>query len=532
MRLLAFLLLFPVWVFAQKKTEEKKETAGENIFTEGMMLFVLEDFNGALKQFETFVKLDEKSAVGFYMKSRAESATSQNIKAEQSAEKAMSLEKGNYYFQENLANTLKKNNKYKPAQAIYLDLIKMKPDHVDSYFSLLELQVNEGEANDALKTLDLAEKQFGSSEKITKAKQAILLKENKIDAALKEGSKQVAQTPDFALNQAKVLVENKRTNDAIKLLQETVNANPEFTDGLGLLAELYAIEKNTTALSELTNKVLDTKHYPYSLKVNVLGNYLKLTDKTALESLAEKTTQLTSEYSDQARGFVYLGDINYRLNQPLKARDAYRKAVKLDKNQFEVWLAIAQINYRIGDFKGLEKDAENGTMYFPNQGTLWLYTAVGQLENKKLDDAELSLEEAERLLPNDQSLIAVKSEWKFLKSGKAGEATTADNEFALYYQVKQLLNGQSDKALTLAAKLSERFPTNNTYKVLFAQALILAKKPNEALEALEFVKENDFNARYFLAKGDALSALGKADEAQIEWKKALTLDKTIQEKIK
>jgi predicted Zn-dependent protease len=543
MRLLAFLFFVSLGVYAQPET--KKETTGESTFTEGMMLFVLQDYTAALRQFETFIKLDEKSAVGYYMKSRTESALNQNIKAELSAETSVNLDKNGFYYLENYANTLRKNNKNAEAQTAFKNLIKVKPDFIEAYYSLLALQVDAGQSQDALKTLEQAEGQFGSSEKITQAKQTILLKDNKVDAALKEGSKQVAGNPEFVLNQAKILINNKREKEAVPLLEGAVNDNPDFVDGFGLLSELYGSQKDLQKSEQLLNKILGNTAFPFSLKANAIGNYLRAFGNENLDNLLPKVNTLAASHPDQSRAFIYSGDVNYRLNNALAARDSYAKAVSLDKNQFEVWMALAQINYRLGDYKRLEKDAEKATMYFPNHGGLWFYLGLGQLLNGNADDAEISLEEALRFGGNEElksSVLAAQSElFRIQKNAQKSDAAlknvTADNEFKQFFAVKNTLENNPEAAVLTAAKLSERFPQNNVYKMNFAKALLASKKSSEALEALSFIKseEAEKNFEILETKGDVLSALGKAEEAQAEYRKSLELNKNnkrVQDKLK
>ncbi len=540
MRLLALLFFFSAAATGQTRNGA---TAGESTFTEGMMRFVLEDYTGALEQFETFVKVNEKSGAGFYMKSRAESALEQNAKAELSAATAVNLDRSSVYYLQNYAGILQKNHKNKEAQNAWRELIGLKPEDAEAYYHLLELQADAGESKEALKTLELAEKQFGASEKITRARQLILLKENKVEAAIKEGSKMTAANPEFVLNQAAILISNQQKKEAVKLLEEAVTAHPDLTDAYGLLSELYAGEKNKDASLQLIDKVFVHAAFPYSLKVNVLGNHLRAfgEDATDLESLLEKSQALTAAYPDQARAYLYSGDISFKLGKPLQAREHYSRAVALDKNQFEVWLALLQIDFRLADFTRLEKDADNATVYFPNQPAIWLYLGLAQGRNHQPDDAETAFEEALRL--GGDAVVKAGAEAGLAEVKGAGPAletlakANPDNAWVQYFFARHILDSKPEAALPLAAGLSGKHPENNHYKILFARALVANKKAEEALMTLGFIRPEEavLSAGYFDAKGDALSALGRTGEAQEEWKKALQLDKTnkiIQEKIK
>lgn len=541
MRLLAFLFFFSVAAVGQTRNGA---VAGESTFTEGMMLFVLEDYAGALKQFETFVKVNEKSGAGFYMKSRAESALDQNTRAELSAATAVNLDPGGVYYLRNYAGILQKNHKNKEAQNAWRELIRLKPEDAEAYYHLLELQADAGDSKEALKTLELAEKQFGASEKITRARQLILLKENKVEAAIKEGTKMTAVNPEFVLNQAAILISNQQKKEAVKLLEEAVAAHPDLTDAYGLLSELYAGEKNKEGSLQLMNQVLAQTAFPYSLKVNVLGNHLRAfgAHTADLELLLEKSQALTTAYPDQARAYLYSGDISFKLGKSLQAREHYSRAVALDKNQFEVWLALLQIDYRLADFSRLEKDADNATVYFPNQPAIWLYLGLAQVQTHQPDDAEIAFEEVLRLGGDAGLKAGAEAGLAEVKAaGPAALETLAkahpDNAFVQYFWIKHVLDSKPETALPLAAGLSGKYPENNHYKILFARALVAHKKSEEALKTLEFIRPEEalLSAAYFDVRGDALAALGRTGEAQEEWKKALQLDKTnkiIQEKIK
>jgi predicted negative regulator of RcsB-dependent stress response len=123
------------------------------------------------------------------------------------------------------------------------------------------------------------------------------------------------------------------------------------------------------------------------------------------------------------------------------------------------------------------------------------------------------------------------------KSEAALKNVTADNEFKQFFAVKNTLENNPEAAVLTAAKLSERFPQNNVYKMNFAKALLASKKSSEALEALSFIKseEAEKNFEILETKGDVLSALGKADDAQVEYRKSLELNKNnkrVQDKLK
>ena len=524
-RLLVWLVLSTVVAMGQGRPGS---VAGEGTFTEGMMLFVLEDYAGALKHFEAVVKLDEKSAAGHYMKSRAELALEQDARAELSAATAVQLEPTGVYYLQNYAVILQKNHKNKAAQNIWSELIRQKPDDAESYYKLLELQADAGESKEALKTLELAEKQFGSSEKITRARQLILLKENKVEAALKEGNK--VENPEFLLHQAGILINSNRKKEAIRLLEDGLGTLPDPTDAYGLLSELYAGENDRAALRQLMGNVLQDPVLPYALKVNVLGNSLKaLGEETeGLEELLRQSETLTEAYPDQPRAYLYAGDISFRLGKPLAARRYYSRSLEADKNQFEVWVALLQIHYRLADLKQLEKDADRATIYFPNQPVFWFYLGWAQANTGKPEDAELAFEDVVRMGGETAFGVGAKAALANPAALEALGRAHADNPYVQYLRIRRAGADRAGEVLKLAAELSVTYPANNLYKLLLARTLVAAKKAEEALHALGYILEAEaaLTSDYFEIKGDALALQGKDDEAREAWKKALEADKT------
>src|SRR5690606_29455579 len=151
----------------------------------------------------------------------------------------------------------------------------------------------------------------------------------------------------------------------------------------------------------------------------------------------------------------------------------------LDKNQFEVWLALLQIHYGLGDFRQLEKDADQASIYFPNQPAIWFYLGWAQWRNQRENDAEIAFEEVLHLGGDG-----------VMKAGAAAglahgdlsklEALAGEHPENPYVQyVLAVISTNKEKALALAAGLSAKHPENNPYKLLLARALLSVGKGEE-----------------------------------------------------
>lgn len=508
MRLCILLLLISTSVFGQK------EVSGENTFTEGMKLFLLENYSGAFAQFESFVKIDDKSAVGYFMKSRTEAALGKLLNAEFSARKSVELDKTKVYYLQNLADILTKSNKNAEAQQAYKDLIALKPSLEDSYFLLVTLQLDAGQKNEAIKTLEKAEKNLGSLDRILEKKQSVLLENNKVSDALKEGNKLIAQNPEALISQAKSLKENNKTKEAIVLLEGSLSKNASLGNVSVLLSELYVQEKKYNELETLVSKVLDSEELETSDKSKVVLNLLnaKKPNEVLVNKILEKISINESPY--------VIGTILEQKGDFLKAKEAFVKAVGSDKNLFEAWVKISEINYWLADFKSLEKDAERATMFFPNQGNLWFYLGLGQFLNNNLSDLEISKEELERVKGDKVQLEVLES---LLKKTESELFKKYPNLlWVQYFYIRKIVETEPEKAMQLAKNLASDKSIIN--QLLYIKTLVANQKNAEANELLNSINP-EYSSEFWELKGDVNLNLGKKEEAIKFWNKALVLDK-------
>ncbi len=111
------------------------------------------------------------------------------------AEKALKLDNSNKYYYNMVAGLYEKNKQYSQAVKIYQDLVKMMPDEPDAYFDLAAAYLYQEKYDDAVKTYDRVEKIIGLNEEVSRQKQQIYLRMNKVDAAIAEGKSWSSQIP-------------------------------------------------------------------------------------------------------------------------------------------------------------------------------------------------------------------------------------------------------------------------------------------------------------------------------------------------
>jgi tetratricopeptide (TPR) repeat protein len=553
MRILIFLTFIYSTALGQSAVDEPqgqkieaKELKAEQSFTEGMKLYLIEDYDKAYAEFRKGIEAYGENASFLFMLSKTEMALNSIPAALISAKKAVDLDKENFFYLQHLGNLQFKQNQYKEASSTIKKALKIKPHFLEGYLNLVDIYLIEGKETDAIKTLTEMEETMGTSEQITQAKQAILLKQNKLDAALKEGKKMVRNDPQYILQQSTILISNNRFTEAAQMLKNAIDENPNFMEAYGLLAENYAKQNNKQGNKDVLNSIMAQNALPYSLKANALGSYFSsIKNNTQGEDLTDALSfcdQIIAKHPDEARTYVYKADILVKANQVLAARDAYLSAIKYDKGIFEAWLAVVELDVKLAKYDDMLKHTEKALEYYPNHSYFWYHLGFAQMQTKAYDDALISLEEAQALNTNNKEhkhhINACMAEiyhqnGKIEKSSELFEQVLAENpnnEQALNNYSYLLATGKKnlEKALLLSEKLVKLYPNQAANYDTFAWVLYQKAEYGKANEAIDLAlsKDKNGNESIFEHKGDILFKLGQTENAVSAWKKALELNKS------
>jgi tetratricopeptide (TPR) repeat protein len=562
MRILIFLTFIYYTALGQSAVDEPqdqkleaKELKTEQSFTEGMKLYLIEDYDKAYAEFRKGIQAYGENASVLFMLSKTEMALNRIPAALISAKKAADLDKENFYYLQHLGNLQFKQNQYKEAASTIKKALKIKPNFAEGYLNLVDIYLIEGKETDAITTLTEMEETMGASEQITQAKQTILLKQNKVDAALKEGKKMVKNDPQYILQQSTILISNSRYTEAVQMLKNAIDVNPNFMEAYGLLTETYAKQNNKQGTKDVLKSILAQNALPYSLKANALGSYFSsLKNNTQAEDITDALSfcdQIIAKHPDEARTYVYKADILVKSNQLLAARDAYLSAIKYDKGIFEAWLAVVELDVKLAKYDDMSKHTEKALEYYPNQSYFWYHLGFAQMQTKAYDDALISLEEAQALNTNNkelkQHINASMAEiyhqnGKIEKSSELFEQVLAENpnnEQALNNYSYLLATGKKnlEKALLLSEKLVKLYPNQAENYDTFAWVLYQKAEYGKAKEAIDLAlsKDKNGNESIFEHKGDILYKLGQTENAVYAWEKALELNKSnrkLEKKIK
>lgn len=547
--LLCFISLKAFSQFAVDEPQDQKilakELKAEQSFSDGMKYFLIENFKKAEEIFKNNLLVYGESATNSFMLSKTELALEKFELAMISARRAAEDEKDNFYFVQHLANLQFKTNHYKDAEISLKKAIKLNPNYIEGYLLLVDTYLTLGKESDAIKTLNEMEKNLGTSEKITEAKQAILLKQNKVGAALKEGEKMVKEDPEFVLQQAQIMISKNRFSEATQLLKTAIDQNENFVDAYGVLAECYAKQNDKLGTSDVMNAVLTHENLPFALKANVLGAYFSTINKYNEEDLKtalEFCNQLITLHPKEARTYVYKGDVLIKSKQIQAGKDAYLEAVKHDNGIFEAWLAIIELDVKHTQYADLIQHAEKALEYYPNQAYFWYNLGLGQMKTKVYDDALLSFEEAQAINPNNNELaqhIKASIAETYSLQGNTQKAIAffeeilkenPKNEQALNNYSLMLANNKNEisRALKLAENLINLYPTKPASYDTKAWIYFKSEDYKIANEMIDIAlsKTESPSETLLEHKGDILFKIGDLENAINYWNKAYNINKS------
>lgn len=531
--------------FPTNGEKDQNELKGESVFLDGMKFYLAEDYESSISSFKTILERFDGGAGVSLMLAKSYEKNKELDLAVNTAKKASEQDKKNAEIKRYYAQLQVSSKDYKGAIDSYKELTKSNATDMDAYIGLTNVYLLQNDYSNAIKTYDVLEKNIGLSEEITHQKQLLYLKLNKVDEALKEGGKLISaepQDPTYVIQQAQLMLNNGRVKEAQDMLEKSVSEQDGFAEAHVILAEIYRKQGDMKACNKELLAAFDNKSLSVDTKLKILGSYMELLKtKKSIEGIDDLITlnrKLIELDPEEARGYVFLGDLLVKKNELKDARESYVNSTKYDKSVFNVWMAIIELDNKLEDTKALVKHATEAADYFPNQSYFWYNAGLGNYLLKDYEEAVYQLDEAKMLAFDNPELLKniltlqgdSYNEMKSYRDSEKSydEALKIDPSYATalnnYSYFLSLRKASLSKAKAMSQKLLLENPENPTYmdthawvlfqlgeykdaQIILAQAVALS---NPSISAVEHY-------------GDVLSKLGNKTEALVYWKKAIEM---------
>ena len=235
---------------------------------------------------------------------------------------------------------------YKEAQSLYKKILKSQPQHVDANYMLGTLYAEQGDTNNALKYLAVAEEFAPGSQYIKNNMGNIYRMRGDYETAEKKYNEALSIQPDMieALNNLAIVYRRlNQTSQAISLYKNAISLSPNFVEANYNLGKSYWDEGQYEDAKACFQRVLeiDPKH---ALATHEMGNYyLKMGDKDNAVAYFEQYLSLAPEDECGARlklSYLNAGEMPGRQPEQLVKQTYEKKARTWDADVARIDMAF------------------------------------------------------------------------------------------------------------------------------------------------------------------------------------------------
>lgn len=525
--------------FTPKVLSEQDRIYFEAYFIEGMRYYLIGQTSAALSFFDKAYSIDQTNGGLNFQISKINYSLSNFPRALITAQNAIKSDLKNQEYLIQLARVYEAQSNFEDANKTYKKLIAEFPNNENYYYQIGTNQLQLKQYDEAVKTYAKIESIFGRSFELTRQKQQLYVKQNKIDLAIKEGQSLIDSEPNnllYQVDQAEFYYFIDKKTEAINILNGVLKKDPDQVQAHILFADIYKSSGENDKVFAEYKYLLARENVNTDTKQQIIQDALKFatTDQTKSQ-LLELTTIFVQTNPKDNIALTSQGDALFVNNKKKESRKYYAEAAKIDGNNYNLWLQILTLDYEFKDFDSLVAHSNTAIEYYPNQANLTYFRGIGYFNLKKYSQAIESLEETKNLAGTNQAL---KMQALLLLADSYNETKEYAKSDAAYDEVLKYdknndhaLNNYSyylslrKEKLELAKSMSERVvsrnPTEANFIDTYAWVLYQMKDYKGAKAQLEAaIQVGSTNGTILEHYGDVLYQMGDKTKALEYWKKA------------
>ena len=528
----------------------------KELFFDGLQEKVKMNYARALSSFTKVLEIDPTNDPAMYELANINFADNKSEDAERLLRNALAINPQNEWYWVLLSDVYKKQNKIAQLVLVLEELERIAPENEGYYYDRANALLILKRLDDAVKAYDLIEAKFGASDDLVSARQRILMQQGKSGKLADELEKQIKSDPDELRNYIFLSEVYSKSGDHKKAL-ETLNRAKQLDPDNALIR--LALADTYKALKQYENTFIELKLAFADPDLNidekvriVLSFFPMFADMKARAYANELASIMVQIHPDEAKAFAVYGDVLFQERKYAQAQEAYKKALEINDQVYQIWEQLLRIEVNRGEFKQAIEDGERALSIFPNQALLYFYTGIAYGQAQKHEKAisymkstlDLELEDKEILVQvyatMGDSFNALRkfkdSDQSYIKALELDPRNSyVLNNYAYYLSVRK-------ENLVEAEKMSRRSielqPNNASSEDTYAWILFRLKRYEDAKKWIEkALQHNSNNAVQVEHYGDILYFLGDKEKALMQWEKAKslgsdsdTLNKKINEK--
>ena len=557
---LPFLLTTGLAASTNMATAQDNIAAVPNILSAGDSLLIKELYFQGIQQKasgqvaaaeKTFSKLillqPDNDAVHFEL-ARISYEREDYAAAESAGKRAADLNPDNEWYWNLLLDVYKRTANFKDMPLVFDHLIRLNPEKETNYYDKAYALYLDEEYEAALATYGAIADKFGETDDQYIIKHQIYVAKGDTESAIKELRTLISKRPKDSSGYillAELYTNTKETKQALTLLDEAITLFPD--DPLILLAKsdtYLAMGKQKQAHSYLRRAFL-SDDLDIDAKAGML--YTAAADRKhpiAVKSLTSLADLLAETYPHEVKAYAVKGDIYMQLQQWEQARQAYLKALDINRYIDGIWQQLLQVELQLRYYTDVETHGKEALVLFPNHALLLFFTGHGFLGNRNYHEARVYLEASLNNTHEEHTPLLTQlysnlgdvynSLEMYAESGVAYEEAIAldgANAYALnnYAYYLALRKENLPYAAEMSRKSNELEPNNSSYEDTYAWVLFQQEKYDEALIWIERALKSTHEASDTLLEhyGDILAKLGNINAALVQWKKAKAISQSV-----
>ena len=482
---------------AAENTRSEAEVKSSSSLLEARRLLLSGERELAFRSLKKAVEQNPNNDAAYFEMSRIMQYSKKSAALDLALEygnKAVSIDKQNVWYHQNLIAIYKKQKDYTSAAKEARLLINLEPHSKDHYYQLANMYIYAEDYKSAIKTYSELEKHFGFEEGVVKQRKQIYLKLGDYKNALKEVEHLIAHEPNnkkYYGMAADISMAMGNYNQAYTYAEKILSIDPNDGRVHLVLADYYRAKGDSAESYQQVKLALGSPNLEVDTKIKVL---LKYFDKTETDSKrqAEELMDIALNTNPQSPKLLAL-KADY-LNKYEKYKEAivyFRKVIALDSTRYLVWEQMLLVEERLHDYQSMANESGRALKMFPQQPALYLFSGKANVEIANYSKAEEHLRMGLNFVFEEKSKsdfygLLAESEFRQHKNGDAedyfkraikGNPTNAE---ALNYYAYFL--AFSGKEFERAEQMSEQAVKMNPQRADFAYtyAYVLFKSGQKA----------------------------------------------------
>lgn len=361
----------------------------QNYFFEALKHKALENYSKAIDALVICKELIPSESTVFHELGTNYLKLKQFENSEYNFQKAIALDKENFWYKESLYHLYIDQNRFEDAILALKPLLSRHPDYKQD---LVNLYIEAGRYDDALDVLDDLDNTLGikpSRDKIRNQVYDLSGDENKRITHLKKRLQETPEDPTNFLNLIYAYSNLDQKKEAFETAEAFLEEHPKSHLVHVALYKFYLdAEDYDKAIASMKIVTTSTVVLP-SLKVKVLNDFMNfITEFPEYEPALLEVTNSVSE-NTPSRSDLEWGDYYYNQKAYLKAISFYTKALEFDPDNFTIIKNLALLYLETNQYETAVQFTNIQMELYPSQPLLYL---VNGSANRQLNNLDVAVE--------------------------------------------------------------------------------------------------------------------------------------------